>query len=120
LVSQFGATMICMKYLWKHTGSGIWHYRRAIPADTQGRLGKSVRINLKTKNDFEAVKLVIPLIERTDRQIAEMRSGRKFTDEQLNRMALDWIAYYEVILHARRPLPSETNFPPAIVPLGVV
>jgi hypothetical protein len=107
-----GAMMVRIRYLWKHTGSRFWHYRRTLPADVQDRLGKSIAINVHTRSDFEAAKLVIPLIEKTGPSDAEVRSGRKFTEAQLHHFAIRWFADFKSRLTWDQPQqPDEVGLP---------
>jgi len=112
-VSQFGAKMVRVKYLWRHPKSGTWHYRRALPEDVRIRLGKVILVNLRTRDETEAIKRVLPLIEKTNREIAEVRSGRKLGEDELGRISLEWNRYYEesIVMGRRATLPDEIQVP---------
>jgi hypothetical protein len=61
---------------------------------------------------MEAAKLVIPLIEKTDLQIAEVRSGRKFSESELQHFAIRWFTDFKSRLMWDQPqLPDEVGLP---------
>ena len=102
--------MVTVKYLWQHNKSRSWFYRRQLPPDVQQ--GKQIRQNLNTKSASEAAKLVLELTEKTDREIAQVRSGRKFTDQQLEPVSFAWGSFYqEQIQWSLARLPDELSEP---------
>ncbi|WP_460478099.1 DUF6538 domain-containing protein [Bowmanella dokdonensis] len=64
---------------WKHPKTGVYYFRRAVPADIRGALGRGreIKRSLKTKSPSEAKRLIVPHIAETDDlfSLARLRSG---------------------------------------------
>jgi len=108
--------MATMPNLVKHRKTQIWYFRKIIPKDLQTRLGrKEVMESLGTRDRLEAVRLVLPHVEKWNRLIADARAGRlrKFTDEELDHVAICWYHDYQsrIAWGATKLLPDEIGFP---------
>jgi hypothetical protein len=56
---------------------------------------------------------VLPLIDKTNREIAEVRSGRQLGEDELERISLERNHYYEqsIVMGRRATLPDEIQVP---------
>ena len=107
--------MAKMPNLLKHRKTGIWYFRKIIPADVQKRLGrKEVMESLGTRDRLEAVRLVLPYVEKWNRQIADARAGRlrDRSEEQLQALAIAWASDYRSrLVWGQAGLPDEIDLP---------
>jgi hypothetical protein len=93
--------MSAMTYLWRHPKSGVYYFRRAVPAELRPIIGKTmIKQSLGTKDLVAAKRQVPSLALQTDRQfVAAKEKGAapphtELSDGEIGLMAADY-------LHAR-------------------
>ena len=93
--------MSAMTYLWRHPGSGVYYFRRAVPDDLRATIGKTmVKKSLGTKDVTAAKRKVPSLASRTNAQFEAERKRlgapvrEELTQAEVNFLVADY-------LHAR-------------------
>ena len=67
--------MVAMPGLWKHPRTGIWYFRRAVPADLRGTLGREIKVSLHTRSPSEAKRCFSAELEKSETLFERARSG---------------------------------------------
>jgi len=93
--------MSAMTYLWRHPKSGVYYFRRAVPAELRSIVGKTmIKQSLGTKDVAAAKRQVLSLALRTEKQFvaAKEKSATppltELSDREIDLMAANY-------LHAR-------------------
>ena len=64
---------------WKHPDTGVYYFRRAVPADIKKAVGRAlIKKSLNTKDPKEAKRLIVPYIAETDDlfSLARLRASK--------------------------------------------
>ena len=85
--------MATMATPWKHPKTGVYYFRRAVPADAQPKVGKAmIKRSLRTKSPREASRLFAIENAKFEEQIALARSGFELTPKLSRALAGMWLA----------------------------
>ena len=83
--------MVCMARPWKHPKTGIYQFRRAVPADLRGKLGWEIKISLGTRDPNEAKRLFAQEFERSEKIFEVARGEYKFSPKDAQALAGKWL-----------------------------
>lgn len=111
--------MVTMPTPWPHPKTGIYHARRAFPADVRNVLGWEYKVPLGTKSASEAKRLLPPHLVRFDSLVETARSPIYVSDERAKALAGEWLkGELERDRQAREvgPVEAEQDFPEGIEP----
>ena len=88
--------VLCMSRPFKHPKTGVYYFRRVVPEDLRGVVGKrEVRISLKTKNPREAALGHVEVAARVAAEWTELRDGPKpLTHERATALSGLWYRWF--------------------------
>lgn len=84
--------MVAMAKPWKHPRTGIFYFRRAVPADVREKLGWEFKISLSTKDPREAKRRFIAEMEKSERAVEMARSDFQLSAKTARALAGKWLA----------------------------
>lgn len=76
---------------WKHPKTGVYYFRRAVPADVRVRLGWEVKTSLKIKSVAEAKRLYAAEFQKFEQRIEIARRDFKLSPRAAKALASEWL-----------------------------
>ncbi|HLZ65490.1 MAG TPA: DUF6538 domain-containing protein, partial [Aliidongia sp.] len=102
-----------MTYLWRHPKSGMYYFRRAVPPELRGRVGKTMLKRTLGTKDVKIAKRLIPAVTvEVDAFLGQFENEAQLTAAQVQEITNNWLAHWLAVDSEFRMDPAVPKLPP--------